>query len=165
MQLSFVVFCYLFVKGICQRCWWVGNGSFDVGGVFGQYYEVQINYFFMCKVVEISVNESVGNFVCVVSVEVYENQCVVVFYCCISLVFGVDNGCFDKFIVFIMSVSGLQVSYSGICLEFVLGQGYQIICFFYVILMVVVVYSVVMIDDRCYVVFVLCGEFVFEFFQ
>ncbi|EHC98652.1 hypothetical protein LTSEWAN_5446 [Salmonella enterica subsp. enterica serovar Wandsworth str. A4-580] len=65
--MGFIVFRHPFAKGIRQRCWWVGNGSFDIGGVFGQHHEVQINHFLTRKAVEISINESAGNFARAVS--------------------------------------------------------------------------------------------------
>lgn len=101
----------------------------------------------MCKVVEVGVDEGVGDFMCVVGMEVYEDQCVVVFYCGIGLVGGVDNGGFYEFVVFVMGVGGLQICDGGIGLEFVFGQGQQIISLFYVILVVVVVYGVIVVDE------------------
>lgn len=61
----------------------------------------------MCEVIEISVYESMSDFMCVVSMEVYENQCIVVFYCCVWLIFSMDNGCFYEFIIFVVSISSL----------------------------------------------------------
>ncbi len=73
-QLSFVVFAIHSPKGIRQRRWWVGNGGFDIGGVFGQHHEVQINHL-LTRSRRNRINESAGNFARAVARKFMKSAC------------------------------------------------------------------------------------------
>ena len=164
-QLRFVVLRHPFAKRVRQRGGRIGNGRFDVGCVFGQHHEVQVNHFLAREAVKVSVNKGTGDFTRTVSTEVHENERVAVFHRGIGLTFGADHGGFYEFIVFIAGIGGLQTFNGGIGLEFTLRQRHQVIRFFHAIPTVVAVHRVVTANDGGDATFAQRSKFLFEFFQ
>jgi hypothetical protein len=161
-QLGFIVLRHPLAEGIGQRGGRIGAGDFDVGGVFGEHHEIEINHFLTRKAVEVGVDEGAGDFTRAVGTEVHEDQRVAVFHRGIGLAGGADNGRFHEFVVFVTGVGGLQTCDGGIGLEFAFGQGQQIISLFHAIPAVVAVHGVIAADERRDATFAQRGKFGFE---
>src|SRR5699024_9172935 len=164
-QLSFVVFRHPLAEGVNQGSWWVSHCGFDVGSVFGQHHEIDVNHFLTREAVEISIYECTSDFARAVSTEVHENQRIAVFHCRIWLTFCTNNGRFHELVVFVASISCLQTSNGSIGLELTLRQSQQVIGFFNAIPTVIAVHRVVTTNDGRYAAFTQRSKFLFKFFQ